>query len=272
MLKGLRSRVLFFLGVFYSILFAGESIEQGDSFDRAIDQLYEQLDLTGKLDPSVFTLSMVGYYNMKGSGLLQVDSILTIIDYEKPSSEPRFFVVNLQEKTLLFITYVAHGKGSGIQFAESFSNKPGSLKSSQGFFVTADSYIGRHGYSLKLQGMEAGINDNAMQRAIVIHGANYVSEAFAREYGRLGRSWGCPALPEDLNRQVIDTIKGGSCLFVYYPDENYLQGSAFLDRETAGNFYFGINPLMLNKPNLPLRMFRENRFLPEASLHRLLPP
>lgn len=250
------------------MLLGGESAEQGNSFDRAIDQLYQQLDLNGKLDKSVFTLSMVGYYNLKGSGLLPVDSILTIIDYKKSSSEPRFFVVNLQKKSLLFATYVAHGKGSGFQFAESFSNKAGSLKSSLGFFVTADSYIGRHGYSLKLQGVEPGINDNAMQRAIVIHGANYVSEDFAKEYGRLGRSWGCPALPEDINRQVIDTIKGGSCLFVYYPDEDYPQRSPFLDEGTARYHFLGANPSILTKTNLPLRMFRENMFIPEVSLDR----
>jgi len=252
----------------YSILFTGESTEPQDPFDEAIDKLYQQLELTEKLDKPVFALTMVGYYNLKRSNLLQDDSILTIIDYKKPSREQRFFVINLAEKKLLYATYVAHGKGSGVQFAESFSNKPGSLKSSLGFFVTEESYVGRHGYSLKLQGVEPGINDNAMQRAIVIHGANYVSETFIQEYGRLGRSWGCPALPEDITRQVIDEIKGGSCLFVYSEDDDYLQKSTLLNRETAGIYYLEAQTIVSNQDTLIFKDVSRERIQPRSTIKR----
>jgi len=226
--------------VFLSLVYAGESVERRNALEKAIDLLYQEIDAGNELEKPIFQLSVVGYFNMKRNKLLQDDSIITIIDYKKASNERRFFVINLIEKKVLFLTFVAHGKGSGVQFAELFSNNPGSLKSSMGFFITEDSYYGRHGYSLKLRGVEPGVNDKAMQRAIVIHGANYVSEAFVKMYGRLGRSWGCPALPEDINRQVIDEIKGGSCLFVYSDDQNYLKKSTFLNRETAAQYFLEI--------------------------------
>jgi len=217
--------------------FAGESAEKKNPLEQAIDLLYQEIKPGNELEKSIFNLSMVGYYNMKKNELLQDDSVITIIDYRKASKNKRFFVINLVEKKVLYSTLVAHGKGSGAQFAEIFSNKPGSLKSSIGFFITDDSYYGKHGYSLKLQGVEPGVNDKAMQRAIVIHGASYVSESFIKRYGRLGRSWGCPALPEDITREVIDKIKGGSCLFVYSEDQDYLKKSTFLNRESATRYF-----------------------------------
>ena len=232
MIKGLLLATLIF-----AANFAGESAEIENPLERSIDLLYHEIKPGNELEKSIFQLSMFGYYNMKKNELLQDDSVITIIDYRKASKNKRFFVINLVEKKVLFSTLVAHGKGSGAQFAELFSNKPGSLKSSIGFFITEDSYYGKHGYSLKLQGVEPGINDKAMQRAIVIHGASYVSESFIKRYGRLGRSWGCPALPEDITRQVIDEIKGGSCLFVYTDDQDYLKKSNFLNRESATQFF-----------------------------------
>jgi hypothetical protein len=174
---------------------------------------------------------MIGFFHLKKNQSLKDTSQITIIDYRKASKEKRFFVIDLAEKKVLYSTYVAHGKGSGVQFAENFSNISGSLMSSLGFFMTGEAYFGRYGYSLKLEGLEPGINDNARKRAIVIHGADYVSKEYIEEYGRLGRSWGCPALPQDLTKSVIDDIKEGKCLFAYSEDVVYLQKSRLLDIE-----------------------------------------
>jgi hypothetical protein len=236
MIKVLITTVLLF-----AVNFAGELAEQENLLEKEIELLYQEIKLADKLDKAVFKLSMVGYYNMKKGELLKDDSVITIIDYEKASKDKRFIVINLVEKKILFSTFVAHGKGSGTQFAELFSNTPGSLKSSIGFFITDDSYYGKHGYSLKLRGVEPGVNDKAMQRAIVIHGASYVSESFVKRYGRLGRSWGCPALPRDITREVIDKIKGGSCLFAYTDDQNYLKKSTLLNRESATQYFLEMN-------------------------------
>lgn len=232
MVKGLWVAI-----AFIAVGLSGDLAEEKIILENAIDLLYQEIKTGDELEKPVFKRSMIGYYNMKKKGLLRDDSVITIIDYRKESKENRFFVISLAKKKVLFSTLVAHGKGSGVQFAQSFSNKPGSLKSSIGFFVTEDIYYGKHGYSLKLAGVEPGVNDNAMQRAIVIHGASYVSQSFIERHGRLGRSWGCPALPKDMTRQVIDTIKGGSCLFVYIEDQDYLRKSTLLNKETAAQYY-----------------------------------
>ena len=144
MIKGLLLATLIF-----AANFAGESAEIENPLERSIDLLYHEIEPGNELEKSIFKLSMFGYYNMKKNELLQDDSVITIIDYRKASKNKRFFVINLVEKKVLFSTLVAHGKGSGAQFAELFSNKPGSLKSSIGFFITEDSYYGKNGYSLK---------------------------------------------------------------------------------------------------------------------------
>jgi hypothetical protein len=155
--------------------------------------------------------------------------IITVIDYSMPSSQKRLWVIDLDSNTLLFHEYVAHGSGSGADQATSFSNRDGSHQSNIGLLKTAETYRGKHGYSLKLDGLEQGWNSRARSRAIVIHGADYVSEAFIRAQGRLGRSWGCPALRPEITRQLIDTIKGGSLVFGYYPDQGWLGGSKYLN-------------------------------------------
>ena len=139
--------------------------------------------------------------------------IITVIDYSMPSSEKRMWVIDLSSNRLLFHEYVAHGSGSGGNSASRFSNRDGSHQSNIGLMKTAETYSGKHGYSLKLDGLERGWNSNARSRAIVIHAADYVSEAFIQANGRLGRSWGCPALRPEISRKVIDTIKGGSLVF-----------------------------------------------------------
>jgi len=154
---------------------------------------------------------------------------LTVIDYSLPSTRKRLWVLDLAERRVLFHELVAHGRGSGDNVATAFSNRSGSLQSSLGLFLTGETYSGKHGYTLRLQGLEPGINDRAEERAIVIHGAWYVSEEFASRHGRLGRSWGCPALDRKVSRKLIDAIKGGSLLFVYYPDRSWLKGSKYLE-------------------------------------------
>jgi len=153
---------------------------------------------------------------------------LAIIDYSRPSTEPRLWVFDLLRKRLVFQELVAHGRNSGENYARAFSNVNGSLQSSLGLFRTLDTYNGSNGYSLRMDGLEAGINDNALERAIVMHGAPYVNEQLAHKQGRVGRSWGCPAVSPGIARHVIDTLKGGQFLFSYYPDQRWLASSRYL--------------------------------------------
>jgi hypothetical protein len=193
--------------------------------------LYDSLRLGSLgLARQAFDYAMKGFNVMKSVGEVSNDHIISIIDFSKPSSEKRLFVIDLANYKLLFNTYVAHGMQSGKEFAKQFSNKPESNKSSLGFYETQGTYIGGNGYSLKLNGMERGINDNANRRAIVIHGAEYVDESFIHSQGYIGRSWGCPALPQRLHKAIIDVIKNGTCLFIFSPDQKYLSHSRILNR------------------------------------------
>jgi len=174
-------------------------------------------------------------FNTAVSGLHQIEkpgkkNIVSIIDFTRPSTEKRFFVIDLEHKKLMYKCLVAHGKNSGDNYAKSFSNDTESLKSSLGFFLTAETYSGTHGYALKLDGLEKNINDNARVREIVIHGADYVSDEFIKKYGRIGKSWGCPALPVEISKEIIDLISGGSCLFIYSDDTYYKGNSVFLKK------------------------------------------
>ena len=164
----------------------------------------------------------------KQRGLVKRRDLITVIDYSIVSTEPRLFVFDLRARKLLFRELVAHGKNSGGNLPTSFSNVHGSLATSLGLFVTAGTYIGSNGYSLRLKGLEEGVNDNAWDRAIVMHGAHYVSSVAIKALGRLGRSWGCPAVRSDVARSLIDTIRGGSPIFAYYPDREWLARSRFV--------------------------------------------
>lgn len=164
-------------------------------------------------------------------GLVKRRNLLTVIDYSIPSTEPRLFTFDIEQKKLIFRELVAHGKNSGGNVPNAFSNIHGSLATSLGLFVTGDTYIGSNGYSLRMRGLERGINDQAMARAIVMHGAPYVSYTAIKALGRLGRSWGCPAVRSAVARKMIDTLRGGSPIFAYYPDRNWLSTSAFMNRE-----------------------------------------
>jgi hypothetical protein len=195
--------------------------------------LFQSHDIRQKVNPEALRLAMRGYYNLKQQGMIQRDGILTLIDFQKPSVEERIFVIDVNSGKLLFSGLVAHGRGSGDNIATEFSNLPGSNKSSVGFYVTDTTYQGKHGYSLRLRGMETGINDNALDRAIVVHGADYVSYDFIRKNGRLGRSQGCPALSFDSYEQVIDMIKGGTCLFIFHSAREYASRSEVLNPRVA---------------------------------------
>lgn len=161
-------------------------------------------------------------------GLVRRRDLLTVIDYSLPSSQPRLFIFDMASRKLLFRELVAHGKNSGGDLASFFSNSSGSLATSIGLFVTEDTYIGGNGYSLRLRGLEEGINDMAWDRLIVMHGASYVSQEAVRVLGRLGRSWGCPAVRSEVAKKIIDTVRGGSPIFAYYPDRQWLASSSFV--------------------------------------------
>ena len=162
------------------------------------------------------------------AGSVQAPATLTVIDYSKPSTEKRLWVYDMRTRAVLYEELVAHGSGTGDNVASSFSNEPDSHKTSLGLFVTEGTYVGKNGYSLRLNGLDDGFNDRARERAIVMHGAPYVSEAFAQAQGRLGRSWGCPALREAVAHELIDHVKGGNLVFAYYPDAQWLKTSQYL--------------------------------------------
>ena len=153
---------------------------------------------------------------------------LTVIDYSKPSTEKRLWVFDLQAHELLYEELVAHGQGSGDNVATVFSNEPDTHASSLGLFLTEDTYVGKNGYSLRLKGLDEGFNHRAGERAIVMHGAPYVSDEFVKKNGRLGRSWGCPALREGVAREVIDRVRGNGIVFSYYPNQGWLDSSRYL--------------------------------------------
>jgi hypothetical protein len=190
-------------------------------------QIYESL-IDTSLKAEVFFLAMKGYRTLVAQNQVEKDSLLTIIDYSLPSSCERFFVINLARKCLVYKTLVAHGRNSGELYALRFSNKVRSHQSALGFYITGDPYVGGQGYSMILNGIDTGYNDQARLRAIVIHGADYATENYIKQYGRLGRSFGCPALPPDVNHEIIDLIKEGSVVFGFYPDSNYLEHSVLL--------------------------------------------
>lgn len=200
------------------------------NFEASINDLYDDIDLAAYgLDYKVFRLGMVGYHSIKNTASLNERELITIIDFSKPSTKKRFYTIDLTSLKVKYHTYVAHGNKTGENMATGFSNTPHSNQSSLGFYVTGETYVGSKGYSLRLDGKEKNYNDKIRSRAVVIHEADYVSEYWIKRYGRLGRSQGCPALPKKISREVIDTIKDKTVIFAYYPDENYLASSQYLN-------------------------------------------
>jgi hypothetical protein len=182
----------------------------------------------GAIDPHVFNLALGAAQCAVRSGAIEDPSTLTVIDYSKPSTEKRLWVFDLRSRELLYEELVAHGQGTGDNLAKVFSNEPDTHASSLGLFLTEDTYVGRNGYSLRLKGLDEGFNHRAGERAIVMHGAPYVSDDFVKKNGRLGRSWGCPALREGVAREVIDRVRGNGIVFSYYPDQDWLESSRYL--------------------------------------------
>jgi hypothetical protein len=198
---------------------------------KEINNIYEVAELkNAELDYLVFEKALIGYYNLKNN-LNTEKEILTVIDFSKVSTQKRLWIIDLKNNKLLLNSYVAHGKASGENLAKKFSNEAESHQSSLGFYVTNETYIGSHGLSLRLDGLDVGVNDQARNRAIVMHGATYVSEDFIQQTGRLGRSFGCPAIPIALSEKMIELLKNKTCLFIYGAKNDYQ--SKFLNTESA---------------------------------------
>ena len=225
---------MFFMMMMLVFPSVGHSLSfDNNAFRNNFAALSESVELRKKIDPMVLSMALSGYYSLKDQGKVSRDGILTVIDFNRSSVDERIFVIDVNRAQLLYSGLVAHGKGSGDNYAEHFSNASGSHQSSLGFYTTGETYDGKNGYSRKLIGMERGINDNAESRSIVIHGANYVSYDYIRKNGRLGRSQGCPALSFDSFQQVINLIKGGSCLFIYHGGRGYAIKSTLLNHDLA---------------------------------------
>lgn len=203
-----------------------DSATQQDSL-ASRPSLYDQLNLKqAGLKKAIFDYALHGWQKIDTA-----KSMLTIVDFSQPSTHKRLYVVDLAKKKLLFNTYVAHGQKSGDLVPNEFSNTQSSFQTSLGFYKTLNTYMGKHGLSLQLKGLEKGFNDNVYDRNIVLHGADYACEEFIRKNGRLGRSQGCPAVPYAESKGIIQAVKGGSCLFVYAPNSDYLKRSAYLSSE-----------------------------------------
>lgn len=191
--------------------------------------IYQELKGEQKPDFELFEKAFLGYIDLKLSGFLSTKKeILSIVDFRIPSHKKRFWVIDLKNKVVLYHTYVAHGENSGKKYALEFSNQVNSHKSSLGFYVTQETYIGKNGLSLRLKGLERGFNTNAKRRYVVIHGANYATEEYLKKHGELGNSEGCPAVPMGIHKSIIQTTKEGTCLFIYFPDLDYLEKSNYL--------------------------------------------
>lgn len=198
-----------------------EVLDSNPSSDSNIEIIYNNLQANQNDLPKLesFKEALIGFYALKNKGLIQKD-ILTLVDFSLSSNAKRLWVIDLSTNTILYNSLVAHGRNTGDEYAKSFSNTNSSFKSSLGFYVTGETYNGKHGMSLKLDGIEKGINDNARMRGVVIHAANYVSNSFIKYNNRLGRSLGCPAIPEESLKGIVNTIKNKSCLFIYHPSRS----------------------------------------------------
>jgi hypothetical protein len=186
--------------------------------------IYNLLDLEEKgLSKDAFEYAYKGYLQLIEKNKITRPDYLTICDLSQSSKQKRFYLIDLINNKVILNTYVAHGKNSGGEYARRFSNRPESRQTSLGFYVTKNIYTGEHGISLRVEGLEPGFNDRAYRRAIVIHGANYIGD------GSTGRSYGCPAVPKEECKTIINTIKNGTCLFIYHPEKKYLQGSKILN-------------------------------------------
>jgi len=192
--------------------------------------IYNELNLAAVgLSEKAFDCAYKGYQRLLKKQKLVNAGILAICDFSQSSNKKRLYILNLDSNKVLLTSYVAHGRGSGAEYATRFSNKSRSHQSSLGFYITSSTYSGDHGLSLRLQGLEPGFNNLAMKRNIVIHGAGYISDEYLATNKFMGRSYGCPAVPENECAEIIDLIKNGACFFIYHPTKKYLQSSKILN-------------------------------------------
>jgi len=219
-----------------SVIFTWGAVEEPDSIPPRVTGRFvlSLMADSSELPPlPLLQTALAGYELLLEEQSVNRPEVIIIIDFSLPSVKERLWVLDLIHGKVLFHCLVSHGRNSGELMAENFSNTPGSNASSPGFYTTGETYFGKHGLSLALDGLEMGINDKARARAIVIHGADYVSTDFIRTHGRLGRSFGCPAVPVKLSKDIIQTIKDGSCLFIYVPKTSYTSNSRIISRITS---------------------------------------
>ncbi|SDL79312.1 L,D-transpeptidase catalytic domain [Salinimicrobium catena] len=204
------------------------------SAEDEINLLYEAFSAENASLPSrtAFTNGILGYQKLEEEGKIKKE-LLTIVDFGLNSTEKRMWILDMKSQKVLYNTYVSHGKNTGGDKATNFSNTPNSFQSSLGFYVTAETYYGKNGLSLFIDGMEEGFNSNARERYVVVHGADYATQDFIDRAGRLGRSYGCPAVPTKVSKEIINKIKGQSVLFIYHPNKNYLENSKYLNSGVA---------------------------------------
>lgn len=209
------------------VAFSSHSLGASPATVSLVDRLAK---VAPKLDRKVLAKAVSAMECATNHGMSPAQR-LAVIDFSRPSSVPRLWIFDLERRKLLHEELVAHGQNSGEDQATSFSNIVGSNQSSLGLFRTSESYIGRHGYSLRMDGLEPGVNDNARDRAIVIHAADYVDPSWIDRQGRIGRSQGCPAVRPQVAQKVVDSLKDGQFMFSYYPDPNWLASSPYLKCE-----------------------------------------
>ena len=206
------------------------STDSSDIKNDLSSQLYHNCDLASVgLSRQAFDYAWKGYNYLLERNKITRSAYLTICDFSQSSKRKRLYIIDIASQKLVINTWVAHGKNSGEEYANQFSNRPESLQSSLGFYVTANTYIGEHGLSLRINGVDPGFNDKALERSIVIHGAGYVNGERAKSGMYMGRSWGCPAVPQQEVTNIITTIKNGTCLFIYHPSKSYLNRSKILN-------------------------------------------
>jgi hypothetical protein len=205
-------------------------LDDVDPFNEELNTLYNWLDLENiGLTKPVFEYAYKGYHYLMKKGIIKKEEYLTICDFSQSSNKKRLYLIDVCNKEVVLNTYVAHGRNSGKEYATRFSNELRSMQSSLGFYITQHTYYGEHGLSLRLRGLETGFNDRAGRRRIVVHGADYIGSNWLERNDYMGRSFGCPAIPQKESESLINSIKNGSCLFIYYPSKKYLKGSKIVN-------------------------------------------
>ena len=235
-MKGLLSYPTWVVFLFFS--FESTSQEINPSLDAHLKNKFEKIDANGFSKPGydLFERGLIGFYNLKDNQTDLKKDVVTLIDFRQSSNNRRLWVIDLNENKVLYNTVVSHGKNTGEEYAKNFSNIPHTNKSSLGFYITGETYYGKHGLSLRLDGQETGFNDNARKRAIVMHGAAYATRDFAKVHGRLGRSFGCPAIPMKFHKEIIKSLANKTLLFIYFPEAEYEKNTKLNDRKKANDY------------------------------------